>query len=102
MLMSITWQESDIFSPDHRDLLGAPLLVVANKHDQQGVAQPSTIAERLDVSALSADRPCQVLAVRSQRLHVLHLCRQTRRVHDQLIMIIHIAFAVCCPRRRMR
>lgn len=46
-----------------RDLYGAPLLVLANKHDCEGAASPAEVAEVFGVGKLPDARACSVQAV---------------------------------------
>jgi ADP-ribosylation factor related protein 1 len=53
-----------IWSPAaDRDLYGAPLLVLANKHDVDGAASPAELAEVLGISQLDGGRASSVQAV---------------------------------------
>ncbi|KAL4431203.1 hypothetical protein ABPG75_006459 [Micractinium tetrahymenae] len=46
-----------------RDLYGAPLLVLANKHDVEGAASPAELAEVFGLGRLDGRRPSSIQAV---------------------------------------
>lgn len=50
-------------APADRDLYGAPLLVLANKHDVDGAASPAELADVFGLSRLNDARPCSIQAV---------------------------------------